>query len=49
VSQFTGAEMIAKKWNITREDMEVFALESHQRAASATTEGRFETQIAAVG
>ncbi|MEY2470138.1 MAG: acetyl-CoA C-acetyltransferase [Actinomycetota bacterium] len=49
VSQFTGAEMIATKWNISREDMEVFALESHQRAARATAEGRFESQIVALG
>ena len=32
VSQFRGAEMIAEKWDISREDMEAFALESHQRA-----------------
>ncbi len=49
VSQFVGAEMIAEKWNISREDMEVFALESHQRAARATAEGRFETQIVPLG
>jgi acetyl-CoA C-acetyltransferase len=49
VSQFAGAEAIAKKWNISREDMEQFAFESHQRAARATSEGRFETQIAPVG
>ncbi|NIR36937.1 MAG: acetyl-CoA C-acetyltransferase, partial [Actinobacteria bacterium] len=29
VSQFRGAEMIAEKWDISREDMEAFALESH--------------------
>ena len=33
VSQFRAAEMIAEKWNITRDDMEAFALESHRRAA----------------
>lgn len=49
VSQFTGAEMIAKKWDISREDMERFALASHQRAATATAEGRFESQIAPLG
>ncbi len=46
VSQFRGAEMIAEKWNITREDMERFALMSHQRAARATAEGRFKNEIA---
>ena len=46
VSQFRGAEMIAEKWNISREDMERFALMSHQRAARATAEGRFQAEIA---
>jgi acetyl-CoA C-acetyltransferase len=45
VSQFRGAEMIAEKWDISREDMERFALESHQRAARATAEGRFAEEI----
>jgi acetyl-CoA C-acetyltransferase len=46
VDQFHGAEMIATKWNITREEMEEFAVESHERAIRARAEGRFETQIA---
>ena len=46
ISQFVGAEMIAEKWNISREDMEQFALESHQRAAVAQDEGRFANEIA---
>ena len=49
VSQFRGAEMIADKWNISREDMERFALESHERALRATDEGRFEREIAPIG
>ena len=49
VSQFHGAELIAEKWNISREDMEVFALESHRRARQAQTEGRFEREIAPLG
>jgi acetyl-CoA C-acetyltransferase len=32
VSQFVGAEMMAEKWDITREAMEAFAVESHERA-----------------
>src|SRR5271169_6008938 len=32
VSQFRGAELIAEKWGISRHEMEVFALESHERA-----------------
>ena len=35
VSQFRSAEMIAEKWDISREDMEVFALESNERALRA--------------
>jgi acetyl-CoA C-acetyltransferase len=49
VSQFRSAEMIAEKWGITREQMEEFALASHQRALTAIAEGRFEAQIAPVG
>jgi acetyl-CoA C-acetyltransferase len=49
VSQFRGAEMIAEKWGITREDMERFALASHERARSAIAEGRFEREIVPYG
>jgi acetyl-CoA C-acetyltransferase len=45
VSQFRSAEMIAEKWNISRQDMERFALESHRRAIRATDEGRFAREI----
>jgi acetyl-CoA C-acetyltransferase len=45
VSQFRGAEMIAEKWDISREDMEAFAYESHRRALRATDEKRFEREI----
>ena len=45
VSQFRSAEMIAEKWNVSREDMEAFALESHRRAVTAIDEGRFEREI----
>jgi acetyl-CoA C-acetyltransferase len=45
VSQFRSADMIAEKWDISRQDMEVFALESHQRAIRATEEGRFTREI----
>ena len=45
VSQFHGAEMIAQQWDISREDMESFALESHQRALRAIDEGRFDREI----
>jgi acetyl-CoA C-acetyltransferase len=49
VSQFRGAEMIAEKWDITREDMERFALESHQRAVRAIDGGHFENEIVPLG
>ncbi len=49
VSQFRSAEMIAEKWDISREDMEEFALESHQRAIRAIDAGHFEGEIAPVG
>ena len=42
VSQFRSAEMIAEKWDISREDMEEFALASHERARTAIAEGRFD-------
>ena len=46
VNQFHGAELIAYKWGISRDDMEVFALESHRRALQAIDEGRFAREIA---
>ena len=45
VSQFRGAEMIAEKWDLSRADMEAYALESHRRAIQAIDEGRFEAEI----
>ena len=45
VSQFNSAEMIAEKWDISRAEMEEFALASHERARTAIAEGRFASQI----
>ena len=45
VSQFRSADMIAEKWDISREQMEEFALQSHQRAFTAISEGRFANEI----
>ena len=45
ISQFRGADMIAEQWDISRDDMEQFAVESHERAIRATAEGRFEREI----
>lgn len=49
VGQFQSADMIAEKWDITREEMEDFALESHRRAIAAIDEGRFDNEIVALG
>ena len=48
-NQFAGAELIAAHWNISREDMERFALTSHQRAVAATEQGLFEPEIVPFG
>jgi len=44
-SQFTGAEMIARKYALTRAQLDAYALESHRRAAEATRAGRFEKEV----
>ena len=49
VSQFHAAELIAAKWDITRDEMEDFALESHRRALAAIDAGRFEREIVPYG
>jgi len=49
VSQFAGAEMIAERWGISRDDMESFAVESHTRALKAQADGRFDREIVALG
>ncbi|ANZ14345.1 acetyl-CoA acetyltransferase [Streptomyces noursei ATCC 11455] len=49
VNQFHGAELIATKWDISRRDMEEFALRSHRRAVRAIDEGRFDREIVAYG
>jgi acetyl-CoA C-acetyltransferase len=47
-SQFTGAEMIARKYGYDRERLDAYALESHRRAAAATRRGDFEREIVAL-
>jgi acetyl-CoA C-acetyltransferase len=49
ISQFRAAELIAEKWGITRDEMERFAFESHERALRAIDEGRFEKEIVPFG
>ncbi|MBJ7382620.1 MAG: acetyl-CoA C-acyltransferase, partial [Acidimicrobiia bacterium] len=48
VSQFRGAEMIAEKWGISRDDMEEFAVASHLKAIAARAAGNFEREIAPI-
>ncbi|MBE9375509.1 acetyl-CoA C-acetyltransferase [Saccharopolyspora sp. HNM0983] len=49
VTQFRGAELIAEKWGISRDEMEDFALTSHARAVRAIDEGRFDAECAPLG
>jgi acetyl-CoA acyltransferase len=45
VPQGISAELIAEKWGISREDNDEFSVRSHQRAARARSEGRFDREI----
>jgi acetyl-CoA C-acetyltransferase len=49
VTQFRSAEMIAEKWDLSRDDMEAFSVESHVRAIRAREEGRFDPEIVPLG
>jgi acetyl-CoA C-acetyltransferase len=44
-TQFNSAQMIADKWDISRQELEAFSLESHTRALRAIKEGRFKKEI----
>src|SRR5919112_2501287 len=44
-SQFTGAEMIAEKYQFRKEELDSFALDSHRKAARATEAGAFDDEI----
>jgi acetyl-CoA C-acetyltransferase len=44
-SQFTGAQMIAEKYGMRRDQLDAFALQSHTRAAAATKAGAFKREI----
>lgn len=43
--QGIGAEMIAEKWGLSRQELDEYALSSQQRAARARDEGRYENEI----
>jgi acetyl-CoA C-acetyltransferase len=49
ISQFRGADMIAERWGIGRDEMESYALASHQRAVRAIDDGYFAAEIAPYG
>jgi acetyl-CoA C-acetyltransferase len=49
ISQFRAADLIAEKWDISRERMEAYALESHRRAIVASDEGHFTDEIVPFG
>ncbi|MXP19901.1 acetyl-CoA C-acetyltransferase [Gordonia sp. HNM0687] len=49
ISQFHGADMMATKWDITREDMERWALQSHERARAAIAAGHFDNENVPLG
>ena len=48
VHQGISADLVAQKWELSRDDLDEFSLESHRRAARATAEGRFRSQIVPV-
>lgn len=45
LNQIASAEMIAQKWEVSREQMEEFALESHRRAQAAWDSGWFDAEV----
>jgi len=47
-SQFMGAEMMAEKYQLSRDALDRFSLQSHQRAAAATRDGAFAAEIVPV-
>ncbi|MGI5184304.1 acetyl-CoA C-acetyltransferase [Dactylosporangium sp. CA-152071] len=49
ISQFRAAELIATKWSLSRSEMEVYALSSHQKAAAARSAGRFTRETVPYG
>jgi acetyl-CoA acyltransferase len=47
-NQGIGAEMIAREWNLTRQELDAYSLQSHEKAAAAQDEGRFDAEITPV-
>jgi acetyl-CoA acyltransferase len=48
MTQFEISQILARRWGITREQMDAFAAESHRRAQAATDSGAFSTEIVPV-
>jgi acetyl-CoA C-acetyltransferase len=48
-TQFRGAEMMAKKYGLSRDNLDAFALDSHRKAAAATQAGAFDSEIVQIG
>src|SRR6201999_3222796 len=44
-SQFTGAEMMSKKYGLTKDELDEYAFHSHQKAIAATQAGKFKDEI----
>src|SRR5437764_13612409 len=49
ISQFRAADLIARRWELSREQMERFALTSHERAVAAADTGRLDREMVPVG
>jgi acetyl-CoA C-acetyltransferase len=47
-SQFTGAEMMSKKYGLTKDELDEYAFHSHQKAIAATQAGKFKDEIVAL-
>src|SRR6266702_5538311 len=48
VHQGISADLVAQKWELSREELDAFSLESHRRGARAIAEGRFKSQIVSI-
>lgn len=48
INQGLSAERIAEKWELSREELDRFSFESHQKAIHAINEGKFEEEIVSV-
>jgi len=49
VPQGISAELLAREWGLTRDELDAYALESHRRAIAASDDGRFAREVVPVG